>query len=378
VSDRDSGREQHLRCRAREAGMRVGELETGEWDAITDVEGVLVGHCTLVRGSGALVPGQGPVRTGVTAVLPHSGNVFRDKVAASAHVINGFGKCTGLPQLLELGTLETPILLTNTLSVGTVADACVQWSVQGNPDIGISTSTVNPVVGECNDGYLNDIQGPHVRAEHVFSALSAASTGPVQEGAVGAGTGVSAFGFKGGVGTASRRLPDRMGAFTVGVLLVANFGRRGDLLVCGVPVGKELAKPAAEPSHGDGSVMVVIAADAPLAPHQLARLARRAVHGLARAGAVSHHGSGDFVLVFSTSNRVAHCPASLTRCVELVEDNGPLMDGLFRCVVESTEEAVYNALLMADTMEGRDGHLSPALPTDAVQMLLRRHGRLSA
>ncbi|MBC7261721.1 MAG: P1 family peptidase, partial [Chloroflexi bacterium] len=212
------------RPRARELGIVVGELPTGTWNAITDVEGVLVGHCTLISGHGPLVPGKGPVRTGVTAVLPHGGNIFRDKVAASAHVINGFGKCMGLPQVLELGTLETPVLLTNTLNVGIVADACIQWSLEQNPDIGIATSTVNPVVGECNDGFLNDIQGRHVRAEHVFAALNSAASGPVEEGAVGAGTGMSAFGFKAGVGTASRKLPAAWGAFTVGVLLVANFG----------------------------------------------------------------------------------------------------------------------------------------------------------
>ena len=378
MSDLDARRDHQWRSRARELGLRVGELETGHWNAITDVAGVQVGHCTLIRGHGGLVPGQGPVRTGVTAVVPHGGNMFRDKVAASAHVINGFGKCIGLSQLLELGTLETPILLTNTLSVGMVADACVQWSVRANPDIGISTSTVNAVAGECNDGYLNDIQGRHVHAEHVFAALRMASTGPVEEGAVGAGTGMSAFGYKGGVGSASRRLPEAMGGFTLGVLLVANFGRRTDLLIAGVPVGKELAAAGSEPSHSDGSVMVVIATDAPLAPHQLARLARRAVHGLARTGATSNHGSGDFALAFSTRNRIEHDPGRLTRSVELVEDNGPVIDGLFRCAVESTEEAVYNTLLVADTMQGRDGHVSQSLPIADVQTLLHRYGRLPA
>jgi len=364
------------RVRARAMGIGVGDLETGRWNAITDVRGVAVGHHTLIRGAGALVPGRGPVRSGVTAIVPHGDDVFRSKVAASAHVINGFGKCTGLAQLLELGTLETPILLTNTLSVGMVADACVQWSVKIDPGIGISTTTVNPVVGECNDGYLNDIQGRHVRAEHVFAALDSAAAGPVQEGAVGAGTGMSAFGFKGGVGTASRCLPGSHGGFTVGVLLVANCGARRDLLMAGVPVGRELEAPAAEPSHSDGSVMVVIATDAPLAPHHLARLTRRAVHGLARTGAMSQHGSGDFVLAFSTSNRIEHAPVGLTRRLELVEDNGPLVDGLFRCVVECTEEAVYNALLMAETMEGRDGHVSQALPVAELKKLLRRYVRL--
>ncbi len=364
------------RCRARDVGISVGAMETRRWNAITDVDGVLVGHCTLIEDSGKLRPGQGPVRTGVTAVLPHDGNIFRDKVAASVHVINGFGKCTGLAQILELGTLETPVLLTNTLSVGTAADACVSWCIERNPDIGITTSTVNPVVGECDDGYLNDIQGRHVHAEHVFRALNTAATGRVQEGAVGAGTGMSAFGFKGGVGTASRRLPQALGSFILGVLLVANLGRRADLLILGVPVGQELALTTSGPDGDDGSVMVLVATDAPLAPHQLVRLARRGVHGLARTGAISHHRSGDFVLAFSTTNRIAHDPAGLTRQVELVEDCGPVLDGLFRAAVEATEESVYNALLQADRMDGRDGHVSEALPTEALLTILRRSGRL--
>jgi D-aminopeptidase len=310
------------------------------------------------------------VRTGVTAVIPHQGDVFQRKVAAAAHVINGFGKCTGLPQVMELGVLETPILLTNTLSVGRVADALVQWSVARNPDIGISTTTINPVVGECNDGWLNDIQGRHVRTEHVFAALAEASPGAVAEGAVGAGTGMSAFEFKAGVGTASRCLLQALGAYTLGVLLVANFGRREDLLMAGVPVGRQLAEER-QPELPDGSVMVVLATDAPLAPHQLARLARRAVHGLARTGSMAHRGSGDFVLAFSTGNLVDHALHGLTRQLELVEDNGPTLDALFVATVEATEEAVYNALLQARTMEGRDSHVSRALPIDRMQQLLR-------
>jgi D-aminopeptidase len=365
----------HQRSRARELGIAVGEMDPGPENAITDVPGVLVGHCTLVSGHGMLNPGQGPVRTGVTAVVPHGGNVFTDKVAAAVHVINGFGKCTGLPQLQELGTLETPILLTNTLSVAQVADAVISWSVQRNPAIGVTTSTVNPVVGECNDGYLNDIQGRHVRAEHVHSALDTASTGPVPEGSVGAGTGMTAFGFKGGVGTASRCLPESLRAFTLGVLMVANFGNRRDLTVLGVPVGRELGAGHA-PMPTDGSVMVIIATNAPLAPHQLRRVARRVVHGLARTGSVASHGSGDFGLAFSTANQIAHQPAALTRTVEWVEDNGPVLNALFRAVIECTEEAVYNALLCAETMEGRDGHVSEAMPTAVLLELLRKHARL--
>jgi D-aminopeptidase len=363
------------RRRARELGIVVGEMDSGPANAITDVPGVLVGHCTLISGHGALRPGIGPVRTGVTAVLPHGSNIFVDKVAAAVEVINGFGKCTGLPQITELGTLETPILLTNTLSVGQVADAVVQWSVQRNPAIGVTTSTVNPVVGECNDGYLNDIQGRHLHAEHVFSALTSASPGAVAEGSVGAGTGMSAFGFKGGIGTASRCLPQSLGAFTLGVLLVANFGCRRDLTVLGVPVGLQIDGGCLFKS-GDGSVMVVLATDAPLAPHQLRRVARRAVHGLARTGSLASHGSGDFSLAFSTTNRITHQPAALTRTVELVEDNGPVLDALFRAVIEATEEAVYNALLCAETMKGRDGHVSEALPIAALRELLRKYGRL--
>jgi D-aminopeptidase len=368
-------RQAQQRYRARELGIVVGSMQPGPCNAITDVAGVSVGHRTLIEGSGALVPGKGPVRTGVTAVLPQQGNLFRHKVAAAAHVINGFGKCTGLAQVIELGTLETPILLTNTLSVGLVADAMVQWCLRHNPDIGITTSTVNPVVGECNDGYLNDVQGRHVKAEHVFDALARAAGGPIDEGTVGAGTGMSAFGFKGGVGTASRCLPGALDAYTLGVLLVANFGRRCDLLILGVPVGQQLGDTEQATSQ-DGSVMVIIATDAPLAPHQLARLARRAVHGLARTGSMASHGSGDFVIAFSTTNRIAHRAAALTRRVELVEENGPVLNALFYAAIESTEEAVYNALFRAETVEGRDGHVSEALPIPAVLDVLRKHGRL--
>jgi D-aminopeptidase len=216
-----------------------------------------------------------------------------------------------------------------------------------------------------------------VRAEHVFSALRSAANGPVQEGAVGAGTGMSAFGFKAGIGTASRRLPETLGSFSVGVLLVANFGRRRDLLIMGVPAGQELPVGGVGPAAADGSVMAVIGTDAPLAPHQLARVARRAVHGLARTGSMATHGSGDFVIAFSTSNRIAHEPSRLARSVVLVEDNAAVLNGLFQAAIESTEEAVYNALLQADTMEGRDGHVSQGLPMAALQIMLRKHHRLS-
>lgn len=352
--------------RARDLGIDIGIFSPGPANAITDVKGVLVGHETIVKGEGALIPGEGPVRTGVTVILPHGGNLFRDKVLAGCHVLNGFGKSTGFHQIRELGTLETPIALTNTLNVGIVADALIEWSCRGSPEIGIGTGTVNPVVGDINDGYLNDIQGRHVKKEHVLAALEAAlesgqtgragslspdagggpapSGAPVPEGNVGGGTGCSCLGFKGGIGTSSRILPARLGGWTVGVLVQSNFG--GILSVNGAPVGRELgifdfaprgtatagsdlaagfagasastaapagtARPApadalkADPGARDGSCMIVIATDAPLDSRQLTRIARRAGLGLARCGFYSSSGSGDFFIAFTTAGQVPH------------------------------------------------------------------------
>ena len=233
----------HLRPRAREAGLVIGEMATGLHNAITDVVGVRVGHMTLISGEGALRPGVGSVRTGVTVILPHDGNIFRSKVSAAVHTINGYGKVFGFEQVRELGVLEAPLALTNTLNVGLVADALVQDALRQNPDIGITTSSVNIVVGETNDGYLNDLQGRHVRAQHVFAALESAVSGAVLEGAVGAGTGTMCFGWKGGIGTASRVLPIELGGFTLGALMQPNFGRPRDLVIAGVPIGRSLQPP---------------------------------------------------------------------------------------------------------------------------------------
>jgi D-aminopeptidase len=372
------------RLRLREAGLAVGELPTGPLNAITDVPGVRVGHTTLIRGEGALRPGEGPVRTGVTVILPHEDDLFRHKVRAAVHTINGFGKVHGFEQVRELGVLEAPVALTNTMNVGLVVDALVQHAVQHNPGIGIRTSTANVVVGETNDGYLNDMQGRHVRAEHVWAAIGGAVPGPVPEGAVGAGTGTTCFGWKGGIGTASRLLPDDAGGYCVGALVQSNFGRPRDLVVCGFPVGRSLRPPASSrsPAAGElreaagGSVMIVLATDAPLTCRQLGRLCVRAAAGLARCGSVYGHGSGDFCIVFSTAHRLPHDPPALTASYTLLVDEARVTDALFAAVAESVEEAVLNSLFVAGTVMGRDGHVRHALPVDRVVALLRDHRSL--
>ncbi|MBN2471457.1 MAG: P1 family peptidase [Anaerolineae bacterium] len=354
--------------RLRDLGLTPGLLPPGHHNAITDVTGVRVGHTTLVEGTGPLVPGEGPIRTGVTAILSHGGNLFEQKVVAAAHTLNGYGKAAGFEQVRELGAIETPILLTNTLNVGSTTDAVISHMLRDNPDIGIRTSTVNPVVGECNDGFLNDIQGRHVRAEHVWQSIQNAANGPVAEGNVGAGTGTGCFGFKGGIGTASRLVAD----FTVGVLVQTNFGSRTHLMMLGVPVGRSFADrllPTSAP--GPGSVMIVLATDAPLTSRQLGRLAKRAAFGLARTGSISSNGSGDFVVVFSTANPRAHRPTGVVEQVARIPDEAHgIIDRLFLAVVESVEEAVLNALLMANTMTGRDGNTLYALPAEEVREML--------
>jgi D-aminopeptidase len=364
------------RPRVRDAGIIPGKMEPGPHNAITDLAGVRVGHTTLISGEGSLRPGQGPVRTGVTVILPHEQSLFRHKVRAAVHTINGFGKVFGFEQVRELGVIESPIALTNTLNVGLVADALIGHAIERDPDIGISTTgTVNVVVGETNDGYLNDIQGRHVRAQHVRAAIASASTGPVVEGAVGAGTGTICFGWKGGIGTASRVLPEEAGGYTVGALVQSNFGRAEDLMVCGVPVGREIRPPLRrEASPGkEGSIMIVLATDAPLDARQLGRLCVRVGAGLARTGSDYGHSSGDFVIAFSTACRVAHEPATLETMQPAVADEGKAVRWLFPAVVESVEEAVLNSLFRAETMTGRDGHTIQALPVERVVAMCRRH-----
>jgi D-aminopeptidase len=352
-------------------------LSTGTHNGVTDVDGVRVGHTTLVSGEGPLRPGHGPVRTGVTVILPHGDNLFRQKVRAAVHTINGFGKVHGFEEVRELGVIEATIALTNTLNVGLVADALAQHAIRQSPEIGIRTSSVNALVGETNDGYLNDLQGRHVRAEHVWAAIEAASSGPVPEGAVGAGTGTTCFGWKGGIGTASRVLPEGAGGYTVGALVQSNFGRPRDLMVCGVPIGHHIQppstseRPVQDKASGEGSVMIVLATDAPLTARQLRRLCVRAAPGLARTGSTYGHGSGDFVIAFSTAQRIPHQPRSLTVTQTVLVDEGKGMYWLFPAVVECVEEAVLNSLFRAETVVGRDGHTRYGLPVEEVAALVR-------
>lgn len=351
--------------RARELGIKIGVLPTGSLNAITDVAGVKVGQVTLREGA--------DVRTGVTAIIPHDGNLFQQKVPAAIYIGNGFGKLTGYSQVEELGTIETPILLTNTLSVPTVADAIIDWTLgqQGNENV----RSLNPVVGETNDGFLNDIRGRHVRKEHVLNALAQAQNGPVAEGNVGAGTGTVCFNFKGGIGTASRKLPANLGGHTVGVLVQTNFG--GVLKVNGVPVGEELGKFAFKESldkTSDGSCMMVVATDAPLDARNLKRLAKRAIMGLAQTGGIASNGSGDYVIAFSTANRMLHDMPERTYGATYLHNDA--ISPLFMAVIESTEEAIINSLVMAQTMEGTQGHKVEELPKEQLLEIMKKYGRL--
>lgn len=344
------------RPRARDIGLVVGSLPPGPLNAITDVAGVAVGHTTLIRGEN--------VRTGVTAILPHAGNLFREKVPGAVFVGNGFGKLAGSTQVNELGEIETPILLTSTLNVWRVADAVIDHmlSLDGNEDV----RSINPLVAETNDGSLNDIRGRHVGREEVLAAIRSAKGGPVAEGAVGAGTGTIAFGFKGGIGTASRRLPEKQGGHTVGVLVQTNYG--GDLRICGAPVGRELG--GRRKDAADGSVIVVIATDAPVDARNLRRMAARSMMGLARTGSAASNGSGDYAIAFSTAPELrirADRPPAPAQAVP-----NDAMSPLFLAVIEATEEAVYNSLFRAVTTTGR-GRTVEALPVEPTVEILRKY-----
>jgi len=351
------------RPRARELGIRPGLYEPGPLNAITDVPGVRVGHATIVEGDN--------VRTGVTAIVPHAGNLYREKVAAAVYVFNAFGKLVGSTQVEELGQLETPVLLTNTLSVWDSAAALTDWMLAqpGNEAV----RSINPVVGETNDGWLNDIRRRHVKAQHVRQAIESAREGAVEEGSVGAGTGTMAFGWKGGIGTSSRRLPAERGGYVVGVLVQTNFG--GQLTIDGVPVWRTLQPEAARKRSEGGSCMIVVATDAPLDARQLRRLAARAIHGMARAGSSGSHGSGDYAIAFSTTNRYFSdgrreaAPTTPPQPSLVREDD---LSPLFQAVIETTEEAIYNSLLRATTVTGRDGHTAEAIPLEPLRSLLRR------
>lgn len=352
------------RCRARDTGLSIGVLPTGSLNSITDVAGVRVGHVTVNEGES--------VRTGVTAVLPHGGNLFQEKVAAAVYVGNGFGKLTGTTQIEELGNLETPIILTNTLSVPDAAAALVDYTLRlpGNENV----QSVNAVVGETNDGWLNDIRGRYVRAEHVREAIARADGGPVDEGCVGAGTGTVCFGFKGGIGTSSRRLPARLGGYTAGVLVQSNFG--GVLQIAGAPVGIELGRYFLKDELGrpDGSCMMIVATDAPLSSRNLKRLAKRAILGLARTGGIASNGSGDYVIAFSTAKEGRVTYASEKTTLATADLNNDALSPLFLAVEEAAEEAILNSLFTAVSTRGRDGHFAEALPLDRVLPILAGRG----
>ncbi len=370
--------------RTRDLGIVIGRGRPGPLNAITDVAGVTVGHTTLIEGDGPLVVGQGPIRTGVTVVCPRGADGWRDPVFAGCHRLNGNGELTGLEWVRESGMLHGPVAITNTHSVGVVRDALVAASIQLDPR---DAAWSLPVVGETYDGLLNDMDGFHVRPEHLHRALASATGGPVPEGGVGGGTGMVCHEFKGGIGTASRVIETRLGGYTVGVLVQANYGKRAWLRVDGVPVGEAigtdlLSSPYDDagrlPSPGSGSIIVVAATDAPLLPHQCERLAQRCGLGIARAGGTGGHTSGDLFIAFSTGNELqptSDDERTGTGTFEVRAVGDVVIDRLFDAVIEATEEAIVNALVAATTMVGRDGITAHALPHDLLVQTMARYGR---
>jgi D-aminopeptidase len=356
------------RPRIRDLGVAPGILPPGRLNAITDVRGVRVGHVTLVKGT--------DIRTGATAILPHGGNLYQEKVPAGVAVGNGYGKLMGVTQVTEFGEIETPVVLTNTLAVPQAADAIIEWTLAlpGNEAV----LSVNPVVGETNDGRLNNIRRRVLTSKHVLEAIASAKSGPVEEGNVGAGTGTVTFGWKGGIGTSSRQLPESLGKYTVGVLVQSNFG--GTLQILGVPIGQALGqyylKDALNEAFADGSIMIIVATDAPLSDRNLTRLGHRALAGLARTGASMTNGSGDYVIAFSTAIAVRRTPKRRSQLTPLIELPNENVSPLFQAVIETTEEAIYNSLFKATSLAGYQGVTIEAIPLDKVTTLMRRYGYL--
>lgn len=354
------------RCRIREFGLTIGDTPTGPHNAITDVAGVRVGHCTVIEGEGKSEIGKGPLRTGITAIVPTPpAELFSRKMQAAAHIINGFGKSTGLMQVEEMSVIETPVLITSTLNVGKVADGLLDYLIMHE---GLEWPSMNPIVMECNDFFLNDALGRHMGKKEVSRAIESASDGPVAEGVVGAGTGTSAYGYKGGVGTSSRAIECDGKSFTLGALVVTNMGSRADLTIRGVPVGKILPEPEIDVKDPGGSIIMVLATDAPLSGTQLRRVAARATHGLARTGSYSANSSGDIVLAFSTTRRIPMAPENPV--IELPELAGTHINQFFAAAADVIEESILNAMFMAATTVGRDGNRLHALPLDDVKRLL--------
>jgi D-aminopeptidase len=356
--------------RLRDLGIVIGTVQPGPHNAITDVKGVWVGHHTLISGEG-----EHAVRTGVTAIRPNGGQVFSDRLVAGCFVLNGAGEMSGLIQLAEWGLLETPILLTNTLSVGTAHAGAVQHMVAQHPGIGREHDVVIPVVGECDDSFLNDIAGGHLKPEHVLSALDCARPGRVTEGSVGGGTGMVAFDLKGGIGTSSRVLAEEDGGYTLGVLVMSNVGRLEDLRVDGDPIGLRIARerpPEMRRPGLYGSIIAVIATDAPLSTHQINRVCKRVALGIGRMGSYAAHGSGEIIMGFSTANTVPRAPKNRTYSLTLLNDAH--IDPIYRAAIECTEEAMLNAMCAAGPMVGRSGHRIDALPLDWLAEIWARRG----
>lgn len=365
------------RQRARALGLKVGDFRTGKNNCITDVAGVHVGHSTVIHGDGDRDVGVGPARTGVTAILPRASNVFQNRVAGGAFVLNGAGEISGLTQVMEWGLIETPILLTNTLSVGDCSSALAQFMLTEYPEIGDTADVIIPIVGECDDSWLNDAGGRHVKKEHVYEALRNAKTGPIEEGSVGGGTGMLTCGFKSGIGTSSRRLSSADGGFVVGVLVMSNFGMMDDLRVLGVPVGKILNPEYSKQEtrrKSYGSIIAVVATNAPLQTHQLSRLAKRAALGIGRTGSYAAHTSGELVIAFSTANDIPRVTKKMEYRTRVLLDQR--MDPLYKATVDATEEAILNSLCMADDMVGVDGHFAPGLPLEQVKEIIAQSTRL--
>jgi len=360
--------------RARDLGIPF-EGASGAFNAITDVKGVEVGYTTLISGEGKLVAGRGPVRTGVTAILPQ-GRSFRGRVFAAWHTLNGNGEMTGTTWVEESGGLGTPIMITNTHSVGVVRDAVIEWNMKHDSGTGYSGDVSLPVVAETYDGFLNDINGFHIKKEHVFLALDSARSGRIAEGNVGGGTGMIAHGFKGGTGTSSRVLEAQDGGYTVGVLVQANYGARDTLQIAGVPVGKEitdLQRERGKPDDGKGSIIVVVATDAPLLPHQLKRIVKRVSLGIGNMGGRGENSSGDIFIAFSTANPEISKTSGLAQLAMLPNE---AINPLFRATVNATEEAIVNAMIAAETMKGVNGNTAYAIPHDRLREVLRKYNRL--
>lgn len=363
--------------RIQDLGIYKSQMKKGKNNAITDVEGVSVGHSTVIKGEGRW-QGNGPYRTGVTVILPHQSNLYEDKVSAAVYAVNGFGKYAGLEQIRELGSIETPIALTSTLNMPRVADALITYAIEQSPHIGVGFkesgyqgyASVNPVVGECTDGFLSDAHSRCVGDKEVREALANTSFSSVPEGSVGAGTGMSCFEWKGGIGTASRILNEEQGGFKVGVLVNTNFGRPAELTISGVPVGQYIVPPNYSGQSDYGSIMMVVATDAPMDSRQLSRLAKRASFGLARTGSTCHAGSGDVVIAFSTTYRIPDRPKAILMNRSTLVNEHWVLSGMSQAVIEGIEESIYNSMFMSQTVVGRDGNTRYGIPIDKVMALI--------